>query len=112
MPRYFYCLVALLSLAATSMAQNGHRLYAPYGGVFTPRGYLRVLVVFAGFIDRPASNPNFVNAEQPLREWQLHPHAGGVPDYVDPVTGLMPALIYSDSADFRRYTAADYPNIS
>lgn len=74
-------------------------LYAPHGGVFTPKGTLRVLLVFVASKDQPTSNPRFSNAVEPLSDWTC-PQAAAVPDFVDVETGAAPPYLFLQEADF------------
>lgn len=69
----------------------GAEQYIPYGGCFTPKGTLRTLVVFVQFTN---------DAGQNLDGW---PAGQEVPNYVHPVTGIMPELIFSNANDFTTY---------
>lgn len=82
-----------------SMGSGAQTPYAPNGGVFTPKGTLRVLLVFVASQDQPACNPTFSNAKQPLSDWdQSAPSA--LPNFVDPTTGAAPPYLFLDEADF------------
>lgn len=72
--------------------------YAPYGGVFTPKGTLRVLLVFVTYKDGSEANPNFKNQEQYVPDWSLE--GRGLPDFVDPQTGASPSYLFNKASDF------------
>ncbi|BDS12687.1 metallopeptidase domain-containing protein [Aureispira anguillae] len=76
--------------------------YAPYGGVFTPKGTLRVLFVFVTYKDKSSSNPNFENKNYPLPDWNYTSN-NKLPDFVDKETGNCPQYIFNKVADFEKY---------
>ena len=88
-------------ISSILIAQN---VYAPYGGVFTPRGELRALLVLVEFRDEAP----FFNAEQGLDGWNPREH-GGFPRGLDLETGEWPSLFFReggrllDSAGARFY---------
>ena len=69
--------------------------YAPYGGVFTPKGDLKVLIIFAGFY-------GFDN-NQSLDGWGDPTGQNSFPNYVDLQTGEALDLFYDDISDFTAY---------
>jgi hypothetical protein len=92
---------AMLWLSLPLVAQPGKN--SAFGGIFTPRGDFKVLIVFAGFIDKPSTNPNFTNAEAWVDRWPVDSQGRGLPDYVDANTGHMPMLVYQQATDFDTY---------
>jgi hypothetical protein len=70
------------------------------GGVFTPQGTLRALVVPVVFQDQPTSNPDFVNKNHELPGWNLHPNQ--LPDAIDPISGKSISWLYNDEEDFNQ----------
>ncbi|MBN4051300.1 T9SS type A sorting domain-containing protein [bacterium AH-315-M05] len=82
---FFQCALDPIELAKTSNAG-----YAPNGGAFTPRGDLKVLIIFAGF-DNAAGN-------QFLPGWGSG--TNDLPDYVNPATGSALSLFYSNNEEF------------
>lgn len=73
--------------------------YAPYGGVFTPKGTLRVLLVFVTYKDSSAANPKFNNKEQQVPDWDVYTQRG-LPGFVDPQTGACPSYLFNQEGDF------------
>ncbi len=76
--------------------------YAPYGGVFTPKGTLRVLLVFVTYKDSSAANPAFNNAAQYVPDWTTDSERG-LPDFVNPKTGASPEYLFNQAADFEEW---------
>jgi hypothetical protein len=101
-------LLLFLLLSFPLLAQNA---YAPHGGVFTPKGDLRVLVVLAKFQDKLPSNPNFNNHTQGLHDWDMDKNQG-LPHWLDPKTGQSPTFLYNDTSDFRQYAQTNFYNYS
>ena len=79
------------------LAQKG--AYAPYGGVFTPKGQLKALLVPVYFTDQPQTNPNFKNQEHYLAQWDSQ-NPKMLPNPIDPKTGRCPSFMANDSRDF------------
>jgi hypothetical protein len=48
---------------------NAQKQVSVFGGVFTPKGDLKVLIVPVIFKDNPNSNPQFVNSAQWIEGW-------------------------------------------
>lgn len=92
-----FLLLLVLLVNGVVMAQEGP--YAPYGGVFTPKGTLRVLLVFVVSQDAPACNPTFRNADMPLPQWSSKA-ATDLPNFVDLETGAAPPYLFLDEAAF------------
>ena len=76
--------------------------YAPYGGVFTPKGTLKVLLVFVTYKDKNSENKSFENKNLKLPEWDYSKNRG-LPDFVDPVSGDCPEYIFNKESDFDVY---------
>lgn len=100
-----YLLPLLLCVSSIQLFAQKNTPYAPNGGVFTPRGTLRVLLVFARFTDAPKTNPNFDNTQQSVDLWNKAPL--GLPDYVNPVTGECPDFMFNKVSDFERFKNDD-----
>lgn len=81
----------LLLFGATLYAQS----CAENGGVFTPKGDIKALVVFVGL------NEYSNSSQYPLLRWN-----GNLPDYVDPITGEFDEFIYNSNSDFLNYSTA------
>ena len=79
-----------------SLGLAAQKPYAPYGGVFTPRGDLKALVVLVEFKPEQKLNPQFNNGED-LRGW---PKGATLPEALDVQTGAMPELFYRDGREF------------
>lgn len=73
--------------------------YAPYGGVFTPKGTLRVLLVFVTYKDASKANPKFNNKAQQVPDWNVY-EGRGLPNFVNPKTGECPSYIFNKEVDF------------
>ncbi len=76
------------------------------GGVFTPKGDIRILIVYAGF-------DNIVNGKKLGDQFVDRWDAGNfqdslavstnVPNYVDRITGAMPGQLFGDTSEFALY---------
>lgn len=75
--------------------------YAPYGGVFTPKGTLRVLLVFVSYKDKSKANPAFENNKNKLPEWDYSKNRG-LPEFVNAETGDCPSYIFNRASDFEK----------
>ncbi|MCP4441740.1 MAG: hypothetical protein GY810_22770 [Aureispira sp.] len=73
--------------------------YAPYGGVFTPKGDLKALIVFVTFKDHNPSNKSFRNQDQHIPKWDINKNKG-LPEFVDANTGACPTYIFNKPSDF------------
>lgn len=80
--------------------------YAPYGGVFTPKGNLRVLLVFVTYKDGATSNPNFRNADYKLPDWDYTTN-NRLPNFVNSKTGDCTSYMYNEAEDFDKESAND-----
>ncbi len=69
-------------------------IYSPNGQVFTPKGDLKALIIFAGFGQYDNNNS--------FSTWPVSSNTS-VPSYLDPVTGSAPSLIFSNTSDFSTY---------
>ena len=101
----------LIILVCGSFAQSQGQAYAPNGGVFTPKGTLKVLIVFVSYKDHNTENPNFTNKAMKLEDWDYSQN-GGLPNFVDPLTGDCPAYIFNKDADFEQYKEQFLHNFS
>lgn len=91
----------LLFWMVSGCAQSEKKQYSPYGGVFTPKGTLRVLIVFVSYKDKTA-NPNFENANFPMEDWDYNKN-NKLPSFVNPETGACPKYIFNQESDFETY---------
>jgi hypothetical protein len=101
-PKYLYLLFVLITTigqAQTPASTKPSTPYAPYGGVFTPKGTLRVLLVFVTYKDSSAANPNFNNKQYTLPDWDIYSNRG-LPNFVNPQTGDCPSYLFNKEADF------------
>lgn len=73
--------------------------YSPYGGVFTPKGTLRVLLVFVTYKDGSQANPLFNNKEQTVPDWNVYENRG-LPNFIHPETGASPLYLFNKEEDF------------
>lgn len=72
-------------------------IWMPFGNAFTPKDELKVLVVFAGFENEGL----FTNPED--ENWPVNYENEdllGLPTYVNPETGEMPDILFSNISDF------------
>lgn len=89
------------------------------GKVFTPKGDLRILVIYAGFNNIVE---NIRTGDQPLSGWPVlfsdveniaRSIDIKVPTYVDSISGAMPGVFFSDTTEFAVYCIpADTTNMS
>jgi hypothetical protein len=85
----------------TDLQAQPAQFYAPNGGIFTPKGDLRVLLVFVTFKDKPSSNPNFENGTQKQTGWNARPNARYLlPESIDTTTGDCREFMFSKPEDF------------
>ena len=82
-----------------------------YGGVFTPRGDFKALIVPVIFKDYPLTNPSFVNSNQAIDGWAAG-NISNLPDCIDPVTGIFPQWLYNSVEDFEQYRDSAFYNDS
>jgi hypothetical protein len=100
-------LLLVLGLVNIGIAQSPEKVagpkipYAPYGGVFTPKGTLRVLLVFVTYKDKSASNPTFENKNYDLPNW-AYTKNNKLPNFVNSKTGACPSYIFNNKADFEQ----------
>jgi len=104
-----FLLLFSLFIGAPS-AQKG-KLNSANGGVFTPKGTLRALIVFVTYKDASAANKRFRNAGNDLKNWKSA-NARSLPDFVDPKTGDCPSYIFNKESDFDTYLAEVERNFS
>ncbi len=111
------CVIVPVSQAAISACANPSPADSRNGGVFTPKGDLRVLVVFAGFDNRNADN--YKIGDQFVTGWGAGnftttstPVSDSVPKYVDPITGDMPSQLFGDTNEFALYCTPTSTNKS
>ena len=102
------CIIVPISQAAISSCNNPGSSDSRNGGIFTPKGDLRVLIVFAGFDNRGPQNEKI--GDQQVFLWNAKdsidnskPVATNVPVYVDPITGAMPSQMFQDISEFSLY---------
>lgn len=82
-----------------------------YGGVFTPKGDFRALIVPVIFKDSCETNPKFRNSEMPIKGWQMQ-HGKRLPDMVDPETGDCPEWVFNRSEHFEVFKDSNLFNES
>jgi len=99
---FLLLLIFNISCAQESPKNEVNTPYSPYGGVFTPKGTLRVMLVFVTYKDKCSSNPKFTNKYQKLPDWDYSKN-NGLPQFVDPVTGDCPKYIFNKESDFETY---------
>jgi hypothetical protein len=101
---YFLLVLGLANVGIAQNTQLSNPLktpYAPYGGVFTPKGTLRVLLVFVTYKDKSASNPTFENKNYNLPNWDYRTN-NKLPNFVNSETGACPEYIFKTEADFEQ----------
>ena len=111
---YFLLLFGLaqVGFAQSPQPRNTPKIpYAPYGGVFTPKGTLRVLLVFVTYKDKSASNPTFENKNCNLPNWD-YTQNNKLPNFVNAETGACPSYIFNTEADFETQMEAVSNNFS
>lgn len=94
------CLTLLLLLGYGKCQTQS--TYSPHGGVFTPKGTLRVLVVFVSYKDKNPANVNFENGNFTLEDWDYNKN-NKLPSFVNPETGACPKFIFNQESDFETY---------
>ena len=77
----------LMLYFAACAQENSRKSY--HGGVFTPKGDFKALIVPVIFKDYPQTNPAFANSDQAIDAWSAG-NISNLPDYIDPVTGIFP----------------------
>lgn len=89
--------------------QNNRKSY--YGGVFTPKGDFRALIVPVIFKDAPLSNSKFRNQDHHLEDWSAgKPQL--LPDVIDPISGDSPKWLYNRPEHFEQYKDSIFYNDS
>lgn len=96
---YFLLVLGLVNVGMAQTTNAPKVPYAPYGGVFTPKGTLRVLLVFVTYKDKSASNPTFENKNYNLPNWDYTKN-NKLPNFVNAETGACPEYIFNTEADF------------
>jgi hypothetical protein len=96
---YFLLILGIANLGICQSTTTPKIPYAPYGGVFTPKGTLRVLLVFVTYKDKSASNPKFENKNYNLPNWNYTKN-NKLPDFVNSETGASPSYIFNKESDF------------
>jgi len=89
----FFLFFATLSLAQKPLQKSY------YGGVFTPKGHLKALVVPVIFKDGGLGNPAFRNANNYLAGWELK-KGHKLPDAVNPLNGDCPQWLFNRPEHF------------
>lgn len=99
---YWLLLLGLVPIVTAQEKATPPKIpYAPYGGVFTPKGTLRVLLVFVTYKDNNTANPAFENQKNPLPRWNYSEN-NKLPDFVNPKTGACPNYIFNSASDFEQ----------
>ncbi len=90
------CLIFIfLILSGTAKCQQKSN----YGGVFTPKGNLKALIVPVIFKDAPSTNLSFKNKNHFLQGWTLI-DSSKLPDVVNPISGDCPNWMYNRPEHF------------
>ncbi|MDC0231154.1 hypothetical protein OAK19_04245 [Aureispira] len=101
----------VLAQADKQVSEDHSTPYAPYGGVFTPKGTLKVLLVFVTYKDKSTANSAFYNKNNKLPDWD-YTQNNKLPLFVDPVTGDCPSYIFNRDTDFEKYMDMEKNNFS
>jgi hypothetical protein len=99
-------LFLLLELSLLSAQKN-----STYGGVFTPKGDFKAILVPVYFSDGCSTNPNFKNEAESLRDWNMK-DGRILPDVIDPKTGRTTDWMFNETEDFQKYLSQDGFNAS
>lgn len=92
-------LIFTFCLSTMLLSAQKQKLNSAHGGVFTPKGTLRTLIVFVTYKDQNKENPNFRNTEQSFSDWKIT-EENRLPDFVDPITGECPTYIFNKESHF------------
>lgn len=82
-----------------------------HGGVFTPKGDLKLLIVPVVFKDKPQSNPLFNNNDHFLKGWASE-NLQKLPDDVDPDNGESVSWMFNRPEHFEIYKDSSFFNDS
>lgn len=93
------------SIPEASFNKTAMAGYSPNGEVFTPKGDLKVLIIFAGFDPNLATGFDETDGTtvSDFGDWSISAANGGhgsLPNFVDANTGGMDDLIYDTNSDF------------
>ncbi len=102
MLRYLLSLLFSIAMFGSGYAQEPPLPNAANGGVFTPKGTLKALIVFVTYKDQSKANPQFKNTEQGFGDWEITTERK-LPDFVDPVTGDCPSYIFNRESHFETH---------
>jgi len=108
MQKYPFFIILFLFLAKIAYSQQK---ISSNGGVFTPKGDIKALVVFVLFKDNPTTNPNFKNSDHYYQGWEVSENKR-LPDGVNPETGRMDEILYHDLSQFEREMNSSVYNFS
>ncbi len=108
MQKYPFFIILFLFLAKIAYSQQK---ISSNGGVFTPKGDIKALVVFVLFKDNPKTNPNFKNSDHYYQGWEVSENKR-LPDGVNPETGRMDGILYHNLSQFERETNSSVYNFS
>ena len=100
----------VLSLLCTQLV-FGQKPYLPHGGLFTPKGDIKALVIFVGFSHNVMQDGDSIPFNhQPYTNWDIS-KGQDLPPYVNPETGKM-EIFHDDKTDFKAtknpYNISDY----
>jgi hypothetical protein len=109
MKKIFFTFLFLLQFISTNAQDKGRKSY--YGGVFTPKGDLKVLIVPVIFKDNPQSNPTFVNSAHNIEGWKVG-NLSNLPDCINPQSGNFPRWLYNSPEDFEKFKDSSFYNDS
>ena len=84
---------------------------AAFGGVFTPKGDLKVLIVPVIFKDSPQTNKNFRNSDNYLSGWDAG-NKHNLPDAVNPLNGDSHQWLFNKPEHFEIYKDSVFYNDS
>lgn len=101
--------ILLFALLTPKINAQNKSVTSSNGGVFTPKGTIRALIVYVSYKDQNSANPAFNNKD--LHDWKYNvEHL--FPDYVDPSNGDCPSFIFNKEADFEDPSLRSFENFS
>jgi hypothetical protein len=107
----FFYLSFFLSTFLVGQTPEKETRKSYYGGVFTPKGDFRVLIVPVIFKDGCETNPKFQNNDVAIHGWQMK-DGRRLPDMVDEETGECPLWIFNKPEHFETYKDSNLYNES
>lgn len=109
MKKIIFFFLLFLQFISINAQDSGRKSYN--GGVFTPKGDFKALIVPVIFKDYPQSNPSFVNSAQGIDGWSAG-NPSNLPDCINPESGIFPRWLYNNPEDFERFRDSSFYNDS